>query len=69
MVLAIAGLVAPGLPGLLGAYVWLGVFPGMALVRLLLPRAGTMTRWTVGLALSPLASTLFGAALRHARPR
>lgn len=61
--LAIAGLVAPGLPGLLGSYVWLGVFPGMAMARLLLPRADTMTRWSVGMALSPLVSALFGVLL------
>ncbi len=63
LALAVAGLLAPGLPGQLGSYVWLGVFPGMAMVRLLLPRAGTMTRWTVGVALSPLVSALFAVAL------
>ncbi|MEO5988374.1 MAG: hypothetical protein ABIU54_14270 [Candidatus Eisenbacteria bacterium] len=62
-VLAAAGLLAPGLLGLLGSYVWLGVFPGMAIVRLLLPRASTMTRWTIGLALAPLVSSLLGVAL------
>ncbi len=61
--IAIAGLVAPGLAGQLGSYVWLGVFPGLAIVRLLLPRASTVNQWTVGLALSPLVSTLFAAAL------
>jgi len=63
LLLATAGLFAPGLLGLLGTYVWLGVFPGMAIIRLLLPRAGLMTRWTVGLALAPLVSTLIGAGL------
>ena len=63
LVLAAAGLFAPGLPGLLGTYVWLGVFPGMALVRLLLPRADSLTRWSVGLALSPLISALIGAVM------
>lgn len=64
LLLATAGLFAPGLLGVLGSYVWLGVFPGMAMVRLLLPRAGTMTRWSLGLALSPLVSSLVGVALQ-----
>ncbi|HEV2104680.1 MAG TPA: hypothetical protein VGU27_03045, partial [Candidatus Eisenbacteria bacterium] len=54
--LGAVGLVAPGAPGVVGAFVWLGAFPGLALARLLLPRAGAATRWTLGLALAPLAS-------------
>jgi len=61
--LAIAGLVAPGPAGAIGIYVWLGVFPGMAIARLLLPRAAALTRWTLGLAISPLTSALAGWAL------
>lgn len=64
--LAIAGLRADGLIGQIGAYVWLGVFPGMAVARLLLPRAGTATRWTLGLVLSPLVSALLAWALVRA---
>lgn len=62
-VLAALGLVAPGLLGSAGVYVWLGVFPGMAIAHLLLPRAATLTRWTVGLVLSPLVSGVAGWAL------
>jgi hypothetical protein len=61
--LAAAGLKAPGLLGEAGAYLWLGVFPGMAIARLLLPRSAPLTRWTVGLTLSPVVSTLAGLAL------
>ncbi len=61
--LAAGGLALPGLAGQAGAFVWLGVFPGMALARLVLPRAGASTRWTIGLALSPLVSVLAGLAL------
>ena len=62
-VLAAAGLKAPGLLGQAGTYLWLGVFPGMAIARLLLPRAKALTRWTVGLTFSPVASTVLGWAL------
>lgn len=65
-VLAIAGLRADGPLGQAGAYVWLGVFPGMAVARLLVPRAGTATRWTLGLLLSPLVSALVAWALLRA---
>lgn len=61
--LAALGLFAPGLAGEAGAYVWLGVFPGMAVVRLLLPRAAPITAWSVGLTLSPLVSAVAGWAL------
>jgi len=61
--LAAAGLVAPGWIGQVGAYVWLGVFPGLAAVRLLLPRATAFTRWTLGITLSPLIAALAGWCL------
>lgn len=61
--IALAGLFAPGLAGQVGVYVWLGVFPGMAAARALLPRAGSATRWTLGLLLSPLVSALLAWAL------
>ncbi len=64
-VLAIAGFTAPELAGQAGAYAWLGVFPGMAVARLLLPRAAGVTRWTLGLALSPLVSAGAGWALER----
>lgn len=63
MLVAVAGLTAPGLPGTIGAYTWLGVFPGLAVARLLAPRAGALVRWTLGLALSPLVSALAGWGL------
>lgn len=63
MVVAVVGLTAPGLPGTIGAYTWLGVFPGLAMARLFAPRAGHLVRWTLALALSPLVSTLAGWAL------
>lgn len=65
-VLAVAGLRADGIVGQVGVYVWLGVFPGMAIARLLVPRAGTATRWTLGLLLSPLVSALIAWALLRA---
>ena len=61
--LAVAGLKLPGLLGEVGVYVWLGVFPGMALARLLLPRAAASTRWTLGLTLSPVVSAVAGWAM------
>ena len=63
MLVAVGGLVLPGLPGTLGAYVWLGLFPGLAMARLLAPRGGPFTRWTLGLAFSPLVTALAGWAL------
>lgn len=66
LLLAAAGLVAPGLAGSLGIYVWLGVFPGLALARLVLPRAAAITRATLGLLLSPLVSAVAGWALVRA---
>jgi len=65
LVLGAAGLLLPGAAGDVASFVWLGVFPGLALVRLLLPGAPTATRWTLGLALSPLAAAVAGWALVH----
>lgn len=65
-VLAVAGLRADGLIGQIGVFVWLGVFPGLAVTRLLVPRAGVATRWTLGLLLSPLVSALVAWALLRA---
>jgi hypothetical protein len=64
--LGIAGLVLPGAAGDVPAFVWLGVFPGLALARLLLPAAPAGTRWTLGLALSPLAASVAGWVLLRA---
>jgi len=61
--LGMAGLLLPGAAGDVSSFVWLGVFPGLALARLLLPAAPAGTRWTLGLALSPLAATVAGWAL------
>ena len=59
----LVGLLVPGPAGDIAAFVWLGAFPGMALVRLLLPGAPALTRWTLGLALSPLVASVAGWAL------
>lgn len=64
--LGVAGLFVPGPAGDVAAFVWLGVFPGLALTRLLLPGASASTRWTLGLALSPFAAATVGWALLHA---
>lgn len=61
--LGVAGLFLPGAAGDAAAFLWLGVFPGLALVRLLVPGASAGTRWTLGLALAPLAATVAGWAL------
>ena len=45
LVLGVAGLLLPGIAGDVASFVWLGVFPGLALVRLLLPGSPTPTRW------------------------
>jgi hypothetical protein len=66
LLLGVAGLLLPGAPGDVASFVWLGVFPGLALVRLLLPGAPAATRWTLGLAFSPVAATVAGWALVHA---
>jgi len=64
--LGLAGLLLPGPVGDVAAFVWLGVFPGMALARLLVPGSPAGTRWTVGVALSPLAASVAGWAIVHA---
>ena len=61
--LGVAGLFLPGVAGDVAAFVWLGVFPGLALGRLFLPGAPRATRWILGVALAPLASTVVGWAL------
>ncbi len=61
--LGLGGLFAPGVWGDVAGIVWLGVFPGMALARLLLPGAPPLTRWTLGVALSPLAASVAGWVL------
>ena len=53
----------PGLAGQTALYLSLGVFPGMALGALLAGRAPGAPRWTLGLALAPLASSGAGALL------
>ncbi len=65
-ILGAAGLFLPGPAGDVVAFVWLGVFPGLALVRLLLPGSSPTTRWTLGLALAPFAATVVGWALLQA---
>jgi hypothetical protein len=65
LLLGVAGLLLPGAPGDIASFVWLGVFPGLALVRLLLPGAPTATRWPLGLALSPLTAAVAGWLLVH----
>ncbi len=65
-VLGVAGLVLPGPAGDVAAFVWLGVLPGLALARLLLPGGATTTRWTLGVVLAPLAATAAGWALLSA---
>src|SRR5262245_14445758 len=64
--LGLVGLFAPGALGDVAAVVWPGVFPGMALARLLLPGAPALTRWTLGVTLSPLAASVAGWALVQA---
>ena len=65
LLLGLAGLLLPGPAGDVASFVWLGVFPGLALVRLLLPGAPTATRWPLGLALSPFAAAVAGWLLMH----
>lgn len=62
-VLGLAGLFLRGPVGDVAGFVWLGMFPGLALARLLLPGAPPATRWTLGVALSPLAAAVAGWAL------
>ena len=64
--LGVAGLFLPGVAGDIAAFVWLGVFPGLALTRLFLPGTSVSTRWTLGLALAPLATAVAGWALLRA---
>lgn len=64
--LGVAGLFAPGAWGDVASFVWLGVFPGMALARLLVPGTPAVTRWTLGVTLSPLAASVAGWALVQA---
>ena len=70
VVLAIIGiliaLLLPGSPGDVAAFVWTGVFPGLALSRLLLPGSAPTTRWTLGIVLAPVASTVAAYWLLHA---
>ena len=60
--LGVAGLFVPGAAGDVASLVWLGVFPGLALTRLLLPGAPALTRWTLGVTLSPFAASVAGWA-------
>jgi len=53
----------PGYAGEAALYLALGVFPGMALGTWWAGRAPGAPRWTLGLALAPLASASAGAAL------
>ncbi len=64
--LGAAGLFLPGPAGDVASFVWLGVFPGLAWVRLLLPGAPAATRWTLGVVLAPFAASVFGWALLQA---
>jgi hypothetical protein len=61
--LGVAGLFVPGPIGDVACFVWLGVFPGLALARLLVPGAANATRWTLGIALAPLTTAVAGWAL------
>lgn len=66
LLLGLATLLSRWLPGWAGQatlYPALGVFPGMALASLIAGRRADAPRWTLGLALSPLASTAAGALL------
>ena len=65
-VLGLIGLFVPGPAGDVAAFVWLGVFPGLALARLFLPASPAATRWTLGVALAPLVSTVAGWTLVQA---
>ncbi len=64
--LGLAGLFVRGPIGDVAGFVWLGVFPGLALARLFIPGAATATRWTLGVALAPLAAAVAGWALLQA---
>jgi hypothetical protein len=55
-----------GVPGDWCLFPALGVFPGMALVTLLPLERGTFARWVLGLAVSPLVSTVAAWALMSA---
>lgn len=66
MLVAVGGLTLPGIPGTVAAYAWLGVFPGLAVARLIAPRGTWLVRWTLGLALAPLVSSLAGWAMLSA---
>ncbi len=59
--LAVAGLYVPGVAGQALLYPLLGVAPGMAAAQLLAGPGGP--RWTLGLALAPLVSTMVAAPL------
>ena len=67
---ATGGLLPGGLlPGTIGdwcIFPALGVFPGMALATLLPLERGTFARWVLGLAVSPLVSTVAAWALMSA---
>ena len=53
--LVMAGAFVPGL-GEWGLFPLLGIFPGVALATLLPLESGALARWTLGIAVSPLAS-------------
>jgi len=66
LLLAVAGLVGPKLPGLageIGAYLWLGVLPGLGLAGWAGASLGAAERLTLGLAIAPLVSAMLGAWL------
>ncbi|HTM57703.1 MAG TPA: hypothetical protein VL123_04750, partial [Candidatus Udaeobacter sp.] len=58
--LALASEWLKGVPGQIALYPLLGAFPGLALSWTLLPRASATTRWTAGVTLAPLVSSILG---------
>jgi hypothetical protein len=63
---ALASEVLRGLPGEIALVPLLGAFPGLALAWTLLPSSSRTARWTIGLVLAPLVSSIAGWALLSA---
>jgi hypothetical protein len=63
---ALASETLRGIAGEIAILPLLGAFPGLALAWALLPAASRTTRWTVGLVLAPLVSSIAGWALLSA---
>ena len=64
--LGVAGLWLPGVPGAIALFPLLGIAPGLLLAEAVPMRSGSIARWALALAASPLLSCVLAWALLQA---